>query len=272
MFSGIGGFALAAKLAGFRTVAFCEKEEYWQRWLPRCWPGVPIEPDIFGVNGAGYRGVDLLTGGFPCQPFSQAGQRRGAKDDRHLWPEMLRVIKEARPTWVIGENVIGFVGMGLDALLSDLEGEGYSCRPFIIPAVGVGAQQYRYRVWIVAHRDGKRKLQSKGVQQNQRGRIGNQDFNVSNPNGERWNASAVFGGKFAESGCEKSEEWNRERAKLIKPFPPAGEPLEALLTPETCGAPYGLPDGMDRIKGLGNAIVPQVAYQILKPIYDLITK
>jgi len=150
LFSGIGGFALAAGWAGYRTVGFCEVEDYPRRILSKRFSGVPIHGDIRELDGAAYRGVTLITGGYPCQPFSQAGKRQGAADDRHLWPEMLRVVKQARPAWVLAENVAGHITMGLDQVLADLEAEGYACRAVVVPACAVDAPHRRDRVWIVA--------------------------------------------------------------------------------------------------------------------------
>ena len=150
LFSGIGGFALAAGWAGFETVGFCDNEPYAQAVIKKHWPEVPIHGDIKALDGTAYRGVTLLTGGFPCQPFSNAGKRRGKDDDRYLWPQMLRVIQEARPAWIVGENVVGIIGLALDQVCSDLEAEGYEVEPIIIPACGVDAQHRRNRVWVVA--------------------------------------------------------------------------------------------------------------------------
>jgi DNA (cytosine-5)-methyltransferase 1 len=150
LFSGIGGFALAAGWAGFETVGFCDNEPYAQAVLKKHWPNVPIHGDIKTLDGTAYRGVTLLTGGFPCQPFSNAGKRRGKDDDRYLWPQMLRVIQEARPDWIVGENVVGIIGLALDQVCSDLEAEGYEVEPIIIPACGVDAPHRRNRVWIIA--------------------------------------------------------------------------------------------------------------------------
>ena len=155
LFSGIGGFALAAGWAGFETVGFCDNEPYAQAVLKKHWPNVPIHGDIKALDGTAYRGVTLLTGGFPCQPFSNAGKRRGKDDDRYLWPEMLRVIQEARPAWIVGENVVGIVGLALDQVCSDLEAEGYEVEPIIIPACGVDAPHRRNRVWIIAGGGGR---------------------------------------------------------------------------------------------------------------------
>ena len=151
LFSGIGGFALAARWNGYRTVGFCDNEPYAQAVLKKHWPDVPCHKDIREVRGELYAGVTLLTGGFPCQPFSVAGKQGGKDDDRYLWPEMLRVIREARPTWIIGENVAGIVNMALDQVHTDLEAEGYEVESIIIPACAVDAPHRRNRVWIVAH-------------------------------------------------------------------------------------------------------------------------
>jgi len=150
LFSGIGGFALAAGWAGFETVGFCDNDPYAQAVIKKHWPNVPIHEDIKTLDGTAYRGVTLLTGGFPCQPFSNAGKRRGKDDDRYLWPQMLRVIQEARPDWIVGENVVGIIGLALDQVCSDLEAEGYEVEPIIIPACGVDAPHRRNRVWVVA--------------------------------------------------------------------------------------------------------------------------
>ena len=151
LFSGIGGFALAADWTwGKENVnhIFCEIEPFAQKVLKKHWPDAPIHSDIkeFKYDGATPL---ILTGGFPCQPFSVAGKQRGAEDDRALWPEMLRVIQETRPDWIIGENVSGFVKMGLDGCISDLEGLGYDVQPMVIPACAVGAKHRRDRVWII---------------------------------------------------------------------------------------------------------------------------
>ena len=157
LFSGIGGFSLGLAWAGgFETIRFCEKDPFCRKVLEKHWPGIPIIEDIHEFRSYGGE-ADVVVGGFPCQPFSQAGQRLAARDPRHLWPEMYRVIGECRPAWVIGENVVGLARLGLDEVLSDLAAAGYSTRAFDIPAVAVGAPHRRSRLWIVANanRDGR---------------------------------------------------------------------------------------------------------------------
>ena len=157
LFSGIGGLDIAAEMAGFITVGQCEWADFQTKVLEKHWPDVPRWRDIRTLTGdsfyerTGLRTVDVISGGFPCQPFSLAGKRGGKDDDRYLWPEMLRVIRELKPSWVIGENVPGIVNMALDTVLSDLESEGYFAQPFIIPACGVDAPHRRDRVAIVAY-------------------------------------------------------------------------------------------------------------------------
>jgi len=171
LFSGIGGFALAAKWNGFRTVGFCDNEPYAQAVLKKHWPDVPIHDDIRKVRGELYAGITLLTGGFPCQPFSVAGKQRGKTDDRYLWPEMLRVIREAGPTWIVGENVAGIVNMALDQVHADLEAEGYEVESIIIPACAVDAPHRRDRVWIVANSTSLRNGGGSCVSKKQRERM-----------------------------------------------------------------------------------------------------
>lgn len=157
LFSGIGGLDLAAEWAGFESVGQCEWADYPTKVLEKHWPDVPRWRDIRTLTGddfyakTGRRTVDIISGGFPCQPFSVAGKQRGKEDDRYLWPEMVRVIAELRPTWVVGENVAGIVNMALDDVLSDLEREGYATRTFLLPAHVVGAPHRRYRTAIVGY-------------------------------------------------------------------------------------------------------------------------
>lgn len=157
LFSGIGGLDLAAEMAGIETVGQCEWADYQTKVLEKHWPDVPRWKDIRTLTKesfyerTGLRTVDIISGGFPCQPFSVAGRHTGKEDDRYLWPEMLRVIQELRPTWVLGENVPGIVNLALDEVLSELEDAGYSAQTFIIPACGVDAPHKRERCAILAY-------------------------------------------------------------------------------------------------------------------------
>ena len=254
LFSGIGGFAIAAQNCGYTTIGFCEKEPYAQQILKERFGagatnGPRLHPDIFTLNGADYAGVDLLTGGFPCQPFSVAGKRAGAADDRALWPEMLRVINGAKPTWIIGENVAGIVTMELDNVLCDLEGIGYSAWPLVIPACAVDARHRRDRVWIVAHADGER--------------------------GRMREAHRTDAGDARESSCT----WQRQNAGQLEPavlrmvdgLPERLDsgggfcqwPDEDTKTPRVS---TGVKHRAHRLRGLGNSIVPSVACEIIRAI------
>ena len=151
LFSGIGGFSYAAEklIGGYETVAFCEMDEFCQKVLKKHWPQVPIFDDVRTIDAARLGRIDIVTGGYPCQPFSQAGRRQGEEDERHLWPEMLRIIKSCQPRYVLAENVAGHVTMGLDQVLTDLEDQGYTTRAIIVPACAKNAPHRRDRVWII---------------------------------------------------------------------------------------------------------------------------
>ena len=152
LFSGIGGFSLGLESVGMETVAFCEMDKFCQKVLKKHWPDVPIHSDIKELDGHEYRRtVELVCGGFPCQPYSVAGEQRGSLDDRALWPEMYRIIQEVQPTWILAENVSGLLNMELKNVLSDLEGESYAAQTFVLPACSVDAKHRRDRVWIIAY-------------------------------------------------------------------------------------------------------------------------
>jgi DNA (cytosine-5)-methyltransferase 1 len=156
LFSGIGGFDLAAEWMGWENVLHCEWKEFNQKILKYYWPNATSYSDITKTDFSIHRGtIDILTGGFPCQPYSLSGKRLGKEDDRHLWPEMLRAVREIQPPWVVGENVRGLInwngGLVFEEVQAELEAEGYEVQPFLLPAAGVGAPHERYRIWFVAH-------------------------------------------------------------------------------------------------------------------------
>lgn len=203
LFSGIGGFSLGLeRTGGFETVAFCEIEPFPRRVLAKHWPEVPIFQDVRKLTGADIGPVDVICGGYPCQPFSTAGKRQGAADDRHLWPEFMRLVAELRPAWVIGENVAGHISMGLDDVLADLEAEGYACRTFVIPACAVGASHRRDRVWTLAH---SAPAISERAGDTRLGRFGLADLssNVADAQGERRGKARQHSERPAQrtSGC-----------------------------------------------------------------------
>lgn len=157
LFSGIGGFDLAAEWVGWQNLFNCEIDPFCQTVLKHHFPDAEQFTDIRTADFARYKDrLDVLTGGFPCQPFSTAGKRKGTEDDRYLWPEMLGVIRTVRPRWIVGENVYGIVswsdGLVFKQVCVDLEAEGYEVQPYVLPACGVGAPHQRYRTWFVAHR------------------------------------------------------------------------------------------------------------------------
>jgi len=155
LFEGIGGFSLAARWSGWETLAWCEWNPFGQKVLKHHFPNAIGHGDITQTDFTIYRGqIDIITGGFPCQPYSGAGKRLGKKDERHLWPEMLRSIREVQPSWVVGENVLGLVnwsgGLVFHEVQTDLEAAGYEVWPYVLPACAVNAPHRRDRVWFVA--------------------------------------------------------------------------------------------------------------------------
>ena len=349
LFEGIGGFSSAAKMAGWETLATCEINPFGQRVFKHYWPGAYHHGDIktltyetINAELSARYGTDwrkepvIITGGFPCQPYSVAGKRRGKEDDRHLWPEMLRVIREVSPEWVVGENVFGLVnwdgGLVFDEVQSDLEAAGYEVQPFILPACGVNAPHKRERVWFVAHRtsklqhgDDRRKCRDKrreNVQQEDRkantiqptaiskngttsyshhhGPHGTKNGQSDNQGDNRRSSGAhatvepsrccgsAVDSDTNHKGLERSErgcphgEWNGEEAP--------GSVAECAkipawdqwpTQPPVCGGNDGIPTGLvgitvpkhrsESLKAYGNAIVPQVAYQIFKVINKMTT-
>jgi len=219
LFSGIGGFSYAAEtlIGGYETVAFCEMDEFCQKVLKKHWPQVPIFDDVRTIDATRLGRIDIVTGGYPCQPFSQAGRRQGEEDERHLWPEMLRIIKSCQPRYVVAENVAGHVTMGLDQVLTDLEDQGYTTRPIIVPACAKNAPHRRDRVWIIGqlttntNDTGNRTSRSNIDQEQQTIEQGWKEqslFEFSRHDESMANTKRMGCTKRAE----KSEEFNREKS------------------------------------------------------------
>ena len=235
LFSGIGGFSLGLeRTGGFRTVAFCEVEEWCQRHLAKHWPGIPYFPDVRALTAADVGPVDLVCGGFPCQDISEAGKRVGIDGARSgLWGEMLRLVRELRPRWVIAENVAALRYRGYDRVAADLEAAGYACRPFVVAALHVGSTQERKRAWIVANANDARLQGAVGPRQ------------PAAPREERAPACS----EPLRSACG---------------FWPPGPGAVADI-PRMADGPA---DRVHRLRALGNAVVPQIPEIIGRAILE----
>lgn len=267
LFAGIGGFSLAAHWMGWQTTAFVEWDKFNQKVLKKNFPNTPIYGDIREFDGTKYRGtVDLICGGFPCQPFSAAGKREGQADDRYLWPEMLRVIREVRPAWVVGENVAGLLSMDggdvLGEILASLENEGYNVQTFLIPAIATGAPHRRARLWIIANLSGidvwGHSRKQKKRQEYEPGKLSIKNTSPNPLQQRPQESEQQDGGEGPQphdkqpTGCNRKwdEHWLQVATRI-------------------CRVDDGVPRRVDRakrLKALGNAIVPQVAYEIFKAI------
>ena len=247
LFAGIGGLDLGLERAGMECCWQVEIDDYCQKVLAKHWPDVKRYGDVRDVGKHNLETVDLIAGGFPCQPHSVAGKRRGTEDDRNLWPQFSRIVAELRPRWVVAENVLGIVTTYLDTVLSDLESQGYTCGTPNLPACAFDAPHRRERIFIVAHADGARKLQPERSEQDERGRIGNSSENVAdaeNANGRR------------ADGTENTGRGNPEAGRCsVK-----GRGLQHWsIEPDVGRVAHGIPRRVDRLRALGNAVVPQVA-------------
>ena len=332
LFEGIGGFSLAARWSGWETIAWCEWNEFGQKVLRHHFPKAKGHGDITKTDFTIYRGqCDILTGGFPCQPYSGAGKRLGKEDERHLWPEMLRAIKEVQPRWVVGENVLGLVnwsgGLVFHEVQTDLEAAGYEVFPYVLPACAVNAPHRRDRVWFVAYSDkctarpsrtcGKAESNgsknhdeqsSRGKQTEQHNRCSDVSWVTTDtnsirqggrheqrkPNEQRHNigrnskndVANAKGGRLEGYGqhryalqssgnigaiCDSSGVGtNNERPRAWERFPET----EPAIRGGNDGIPCKL-DGItvpkwrnESIKAYGNAIVPQVAFEIFQAINE----
>lgn len=283
LFSGIGGFDLAAEWMGWENIFHCEIAEFPRKILKYHFPKSICYEDIKKTDFTKHRGeIDIISGGFPCQPYSNAGKRKGKDDDRHLWPEMLRVIREIQPRFVVGENVAGLLswnnGMVFNEIITDLENEGYETQAFLIPACATNAPHRRDRVWFVAYSNGTK----------QRNNIGE---NIGEEREIRWGKeSNVFGelrgdGNLADTDSSNNKTWtqrkilgqqNRQKTNGYS-YVECRKQWENFPTQSPiCGGDDGIPTELDgitfskwrneSIKGYGNAVVPQVVYQIFKAI------
>ena len=303
LFSGIGGFSYGLDKVGFKTVAFCEMDKYCKLVLQKHWKGVKIYNDVKELKGEEiikeHGTIDIVVGGFPCQPFSIAGARKGTDDNRHLWPEMFRIIKELKPRWVIGENVRGIVsiqnGMVFENVCTDLEGEGYEVRAFNIPAAGVGAPHKRERVWIVANSrctlrqgselEGENANESKqeNADQYQRSsstpehnvadtytrlsngsveevQSGRQTFDTSS---QRTDVAYTYSQRQQEQcGTESVQKEGNESQRSSSQARHTGWESE----PDVGRVAHGLSGRVHRLKALGNSIVPKIAEEIGRAI------
>jgi DNA (cytosine-5)-methyltransferase 1 len=308
LFSGIGGFDLAAQWMGWNNIFQCEKDEWCRKVLAKNFPNTKRFEDIKEFNAKEYNGtIDVISGGFPCQPFSVAGQRKGKEDDRYLWAEMLRVIGEVQPKFVVGENVTGIIGMALDTVLSDLEAQNYTTETYIIPACSKNAWHRRDRVWIVAYSNsirwqdeqkengqtlhnrngnGSTEEQSRGEQQRRtgkpsdilsdtteqgfqnRGRTQMADTGKAEQEPERLCSDGERlqdATNSNDTGCKEQRQPITDGTELFAPKCSSWWETE----PAVGRVADGLSGRVDRLKGLGNAIVPQVAYEIFRSIGEL---
>ena len=282
LFSGIGGFSLGLEKVGFKTIAFCEREEYCRLLLQKHWKGVKIYNDIKKLQGKDIKEpVDILTGGFPCQPYSVAGKQKGTNDDRYLWPEMFRVIKEVKPTFIIAENVRGLIniqdGMVFETVCSDLESEGFEIQTFIIPAAGVGAPHKRERVYIVGYSKHNGSLTSKIKR-------GNNKINDRTEEGENTTLEPKRTSRSGDdvalensrrelhegsSVREKNENENRKEI-TDQHQRSSGTPWRSWeFEPDVGRVANGVPGRAHRLRGLGNAIIPKIAEKIGRSIWKI---
>lgn len=246
LFTGIGGLDIAAEMAGMETIGQCEWADYPSKVLEKHWPDVPRWKDIHTLTKenfyerTGLRTVDIISGGFPCQPHSVIGKRMAENDDRHLWPEFMRVIKDLRPRYIVGENVNGILSTIHESVCTDLEKENYEVRTFCVPAYSVGAHHERYRVFIIGISEGKSGLQA------------DQKANPHRTQRETRTSAMLKFGDYLPGTY-----WTIHKSPI-------------------CGMDDGIPDWMGGYNGYkkqmtcyGNAVVPQQAYPIFLAIQDL---
>jgi DNA (cytosine-5)-methyltransferase 1 len=282
LFSGIGGFDLAAEWMGWENVFHCEWNEFGQKVLKHYWPEAESFNDITKTNFTKYANrIDILTGGFPCQPYSMAGKRKGKEDERHLWPEMLRCIREIKPRWVVGENVFGIVnwngGLVFNEVQSDLEAEGYEVFPYVLPAASINAPHRRDRVFFIAKNsndNGWRSIERKTESEERK------QWNTCTGDNERIQAdydkirtptdstSIRFSTEMENGELERRERFTFCNQRNKWDSFPTVSPI--------CNGNDGIPNRLDgitfpkwrkeSIKAGGNAVVPQLIYVLFKTI------
>jgi DNA (cytosine-5)-methyltransferase 1 len=317
LFSGIGGFSLGMEATKrIKTIGFVEKDKFCQKVLNKNFKNIPIEEDIRNVKGQRYT-ADIISGGFPCQPFSVAGKRRGTDDDRYLWDETIRVVRECKPKWFVGENVEGLINISngevLQQIQKDLEKENFQVQCLIIPASGIGAWHQRKRVWIIgcnlSNTNSRLSIRENKEIQTRGNTINSSSKDVSNSN------SRLRRGRGTEQESRTNQIWsfyppkeeqteqhirsktvrcnalprekenvtntNEQRTQIqtqgkhtsVKMFRSTSKKSWWQTQSELCRTPDGVSYELDkgrsnRIKALGNSIVPQIAYEIGKAIVD----
>lgn len=284
LFSGIGGFDLAAEWMGWENVFHCEWNEFGQKVLKHYWPNAESFNDITKSDFTKYHGtIDIISGGFPCQPFSTAGQRKGTEDERYLWGEMLRAIHEVKPKYIVAENVVGITnidgGLVFNQVCLDLENEGYEVQPFIIGAASKDAPHKRERVWFIAYADNERNSTKFGEIQKKNGKISqwNDNAEFSHTNAQHNINGIIINRDATDTTSTRREQNNGERTSRFNYQKNTPNDWDNFPTePPICGGDDGLPSELDgitfpkwrneSIKAYGNAIVPQVAYEIFKAI------
>jgi DNA (cytosine-5)-methyltransferase 1 len=312
LFSGIGGFSLGLEATGhFETAAFCEIDPYCKQVLKKHWPNVPIFDDIRQLKGTDIGTIDIITGGYPCQPFSVAGKQKAEQDPRHLWPEYFRLIQELKPTWVIGENVSGHIKLGLDSVLEDLASEGYSTRTFSISAASIGANHKRERIWTVAYSNDSRDRTSQHETNSNREKINEgwqeqsfsepsrQSEDVENSRRTLWQRGQFSKENEDEIGKENANQFERSSStskidvantdsKRLQRQRESSSQFNKKFTtsksseerqkglggkwwesePRVGRVAHGIPKRVDRLKTLGNAVVPHIPYYIGQAIVE----
>jgi DNA (cytosine-5)-methyltransferase 1 len=285
-FSGFGGFDLAAEWMGWENVFHCEINNFCNKILNYYWPNAHSFKDIKTTDFTFFRGkIDIVTGGFPCQPFSVAGKQKGTADERHLWPEMLRAIREIQPRWVLGENVFGLInwdgGVVFNQVQADLEASGYEVFPYVLPACGVDAPHRRYRVWFVAHRNAS----DTSVHGHERREFGESRSAPGQSEGKRLqrkrfrcNTDGISQPRpFTHTASKRGGQNNRKRTPGIINKNGKGSNWQHFPTQSPLFSRNdGLSARLDRItvskwrnesiRGTGNAVVPQLVLQFYKTI------